>query len=100
MELAGRNRLKPRLNRTDTKIHRRRLMDMPPKSAFLICSPLAWFYEQTFRWGPMVRGRYDPDASTATSYSWFVWDSRAGPGTRFDWIPPSKAKLFRETDVL
>lgn len=49
---------------------------------------------------PMVRGRYDPDASTATSYSWFVWDSRAGPGTRFDWIPPSKAKLFRETDVL
>src|SRR5262245_48828667 len=22
---------------------------------------------------PMVKGRYDPKASTATSYSWFVW---------------------------
>jgi hypothetical protein len=22
---------------------------------------------------PMVKGRWDPDASTATSYAWFVW---------------------------
>jgi hypothetical protein len=22
---------------------------------------------------PIVRGRWDPDASTATSYAWFVW---------------------------
>ncbi len=26
-------------------------MDMRPKAMFLICSPLAWFYAETFRWG-------------------------------------------------
>ncbi len=36
---------------------------------------------------PMVKGRWDPEASTATAYSWFVWD-RVRVGTRFVWIPP------------
>ncbi len=36
---------------------------------------------------PMLRGRWDPDASTATSYSWFVWLHGAAPRAPF-WIPP------------
>lgn len=49
---------------------------------------------------PMVKGRYDPGASTATSYSWFIWDRRSvGKGTQFGWIPPSRTRLFRETDT-
>lgn len=35
----------------------------------------------------MLRGRWDPDASTATSYSWFVWLRGAAPRAPF-WIPP------------
>lgn len=50
----------------------------------------------------MVKGRYDPDASTATSYAWFVWLARPNdptatmPGTF--WIPPCRKLLTRETD--
>ena len=37
---------------------------------------------------PMVKGRWDPDASTATSYAWFVWwRAHYGP-SRVLWIPP------------
>jgi len=50
---------------------------------------------------PMVKGRYDPKASTATSYCWIVW--RCGVDmaplfTAFHWIPPCRAKLEREAD--
>lgn len=41
---------------------------------------------------PLVKGRWDPDASTATSYSWFVWVKGAEPLPPF-WIPP----VCRET---
>ncbi|HVK81972.1 MAG TPA: hypothetical protein VM915_15330 [Verrucomicrobiae bacterium] len=40
---------------------------------------------------PMVKGRWNPKASTATSYAWVIW--RAGsmaPGTRLVWIPPGQ----------
>jgi hypothetical protein len=38
---------------------------------------------------PMVKGRWDPDASTATSYAWFVWCERnAGVPPRIFWIRP------------
>ena len=38
---------------------------------------------------PMVKGRWDPDASTATSYAWFVWcKSMVGEPSRVFWIPP------------
>lgn len=61
--------------------------------------PPAWILQHVER-VPMVRGRYDPNASTATSYSWFVWDIAGvwGSGTRFGWIPPSKSRLFRHGD--
>src|SRR5271155_4937915 len=47
---------------------------------------------------PMLRGRWDPDASTATSYSWFVWKHGAPPRPPF-WIPPGcRASLGRVCD--
>lgn len=46
---------------------------------------------------PMVKGRYDPDASTATSYCWLVWID-GEPGTRLVWIPPCRRQLERESD--
>lgn len=47
---------------------------------------------------PMLRGRWEPDASTATSYSWFVWLRGAAPRAPF-WIPPGcRATLTRADD--
>ena len=41
---------------------------------------------------PMTKGRWDPDASTATAYSWFVWSKLSpAPGeTRLVLIPPGQ----------
>lgn len=39
---------------------------------------------------PMVKGRWDPGATTATSYSWFVWASNVVDETQFMWIPPCR----------
>ncbi len=46
---------------------------------------------------PMVKGRYDPKASTATSYCWLIWID-GEPRTRLVWIPPCRTKLERESD--
>jgi hypothetical protein len=46
---------------------------------------------------PMVKGRWDPDASTATCYAWFVWvrDTARAPF----WIPPGcRTALTRADD--
>ncbi|HRO04370.1 MAG TPA: hypothetical protein PLS69_12275, partial [Terricaulis sp.] len=51
---------------------------------------------------PMVKGRWDPSASTATSYCWVVWDRMLGvnEGTIFSWIPPGqRAALTKPDDV-
>jgi hypothetical protein len=40
---------------------------------------------------PMVKGTWDPDASTATSYAWFVWVKDEQPRPPF-WIPPGCRK--------
>src|SRR5260370_31636212 len=49
---------------------------------------------------PMVKGRWDPDASTATSYAWFVWLNGASGSTRVFWIPPGcRRELARADDV-
>lgn len=38
---------------------------------------------------PMVAGRYDPEAQSATAYSWFIWrHADKGRGTKFRWIAP------------
>lgn len=46
---------------------------------------------------PMVKGRVDRKASTATSYAWLVWINGRKPQP-FQWIPPCRAKLERDTD--
>ena len=50
---------------------------------------------------PMVKGRYDPKASTATSYAWLVWYSgpkQANNQTVLMWIPPCRKQLERISD--
>lgn len=68
------------------------------KNLFSVHRPLivAQFTERV----PMVKGRCDGKASTATSYCWIVW----GPGrktnepTEFVWIPPCRKALEQEGD--
>jgi hypothetical protein len=49
----------------------------------------------------MVKGRFDPSASTATSYAWFVWSkSHSLPDPRVIFIPPdAKAHCVRDDDA-
>ena len=51
---------------------------------------------------PMVRGRWDPDASTATAYSWVVWARNRAGGwsgdSRMRWIPPGCRKALERPD--
>jgi hypothetical protein len=46
---------------------------------------------------PMVKGRVDRSASTATSYAWLVWVHGVTPRP-FVWIPPCRAELERDSD--
>lgn len=48
---------------------------------------------------PMVKGRIDPKASTATGYAWLVWDKlNSGNATQLKWIPPSRRAYERSSD--
>jgi len=47
---------------------------------------------------PMVKGRVDPKASTATGYAWFVWDKRCRQNSKLTWVPPCRKKLERHGD--
>lgn len=47
---------------------------------------------------PMVRGRLDQKASTATGYSWIVWEKGYSGEPRLVWIPPCRRTLEREHD--
>lgn len=48
---------------------------------------------------PMVKGRLDKAASTATSYCWLAWlKDPLHRDTLLKWIPPCRAKLEREGD--
>ena len=49
---------------------------------------------------PMVEGRYDPDATTATSYCWVIWKKTMSRREPLQWIPPAKKRLTRREDVL
>lgn len=47
----------------------------------------------------LVKGRWDPEASTATSYCWAVWDRAHAGSTRLAWIPPGcRQRLSRPDD--
>lgn len=48
---------------------------------------------------PLVKGRVDPKAVTATSYAWLVWEKRVGnEWPRLMWIPPCRRSLERKGD--
>jgi len=55
---------------------------------------IAYYVERV----PMVRGRYDPQASSATAYIWMVWVhnfERLPPV----WIPPCRKLMERPSDM-
>jgi hypothetical protein len=37
---------------------------------------------------PMIKGRFDAKASTATGYAWIVWEKNVGALPRLIWVPP------------
>lgn len=48
---------------------------------------------------PMVKGRVDKTASTATGYAWIVWEKeQLRGGTQLVWIPSCRKTLEREGD--
>lgn len=47
---------------------------------------------------PMVKGRLDKKASTATGYAWVVWEKNCTSETKLKWIPPCRKQLEREKD--
>jgi hypothetical protein len=50
---------------------------------------------------PMVKGRLDRKASTATGYAWLVWlRTEQNPAPRLIWIPPCRKRLERDADYL
>lgn len=49
---------------------------------------------------PMVKGRVDKKASTATGYAWIVWEKTAQSSTSLVWIPPSRKSLERDGDYI
>jgi hypothetical protein len=63
---------------------------------FKRCPPT--FFAQFTERVPMVKGRVDKKASTATGYSWLVWDKDRPARSRLVWIPPCRKGLEREGD--
>lgn len=48
---------------------------------------------------PMVKGRVDIKATTATGYAWFIWDKHSNaPYPKLAWIPPCRKLLERPGD--
>jgi hypothetical protein len=47
---------------------------------------------------PIVKGRLDAKASTATGYAWFVWEKPLRVGTEYVWIEPTRKALERAGD--
>lgn len=45
---------------------------------------------------PMLKGRLEKSASSATSYAWFVWRKGAPHGTHLHWIPPGTRKQLEK----
>lgn len=47
---------------------------------------------------PMVKGRLDQKATTATGYAWFVWEKPVGRHVQLVWVPPCRRTLERPGD--
>jgi hypothetical protein len=70
------------------------------RHADLYARAMPWIVAQHVERVAMVRGRFDPDASTATAYSWFIW--RKGWTEDFyqgRWIPKCRDRYERSDDV-
>lgn len=61
--------------------------EMPP-------TKFAQFVERV----PMVKGRLDRKATTATGYAWLVWEKQASGLPRLMWVPPCRRDLERLSD--
>jgi hypothetical protein len=57
-------------------------------------SKFAQFVERV----PMVKGRLDQKATTATGYAWLVWEHSVRGEPQLVWIPPCRKALEREND--
>src|SRR5665811_218531 len=57
-------------------------------------SRVAQFVERV----PMVEGRLERKASTATAYAWLVWEKGRLGSCELVWIPPCRKKLERDKD--
>ena len=60
-------------------------------------NPPAKFAQFTER-VPMVRGRLDKKATTATGYAWLVWEKEMSSSPRLMWVPPCRKALERDGD--
>lgn len=50
---------------------------------------------------PMVKGRLDPKASTATGYAWLIWEcDKEASHTELKWVPPSRKRFERKMDYM
>jgi hypothetical protein len=47
---------------------------------------------------PMVKGRLDRKASTATGYAWLIWDRQYVGYPQLKWVPPCRKSLERDED--
>ena len=47
---------------------------------------------------PMLKGRVDAKATTATSYAWLVWRPNSRDVAQFGWIPPCRKRLEKVGD--
>jgi hypothetical protein len=65
-------------------------------------SPPQWVVQHVER-VPMVKGRYDPKASSATAYCWLIWLPRSvslSRLTQYAWLPPCRKRFERKTDAM
>lgn len=65
---------------------------------FISCPPtfVAQFSERV----PMVKGRLDNKATTATGYAWMVWEKNNIGTSSLQWIPPCRKLLEKDGDYL
>jgi hypothetical protein len=49
---------------------------------------------------PMIKGRVDRKASTATGYAWLLWMNNVRQPCELVWIPPCRKLLERDTDYV
>jgi hypothetical protein len=59
-------------------------------------SSVAQFVERV----PMVKGRLDAKASTATGYAWIVWEKSCISFPQMRWIPPCRKQLEKDDDYV